>query len=63
LVTDHHATPGAERGQASGHRAIIAKQSVPAKFDEIGEGELEVVERVGPRRMSGNLHALPSREV
>ena len=49
--------------QAADERAVVAEAAVAAHLHEVVGQELEIVERVGPRRMAHDLHALPRGEV
>jgi hypothetical protein len=45
-----------ELGEAGDHRPVVAKGSVPVQLDKLVEDQLDVVERLRPRRMPGDLH-------
>ena len=49
--------------EAADERLVVAEAAVAAHLHEVGGDELEVIERVGPRRVTHDLHALPGAEV
>ena len=62
VAHDHHLLV-ADGGEAADERLVVAEAAVAAHLHEIGGDELDVVEGVGPRRMTHDLHALPGAEV
>ena len=53
----------ADGGEAADERLVVAEAAVAAHLHEVGRDELEIVERVGPRRVAHDLHPLPGAEV
>ena len=51
-----------ERGEAADDGRVVAVGAVAPQFDEAVGERLDVVERVGPQRVPGDLHALPAGE-
>src|SRR5206468_1330853 len=63
LMADDDALFVPDRGEAAGHRAVLGKEPVAVQLDEITERKLDIIERKWPRRVPGNLDALPRGEV
>ncbi len=63
LVADDHHALIADAGQAAEQRVVVAVTAVAAHLGEVVREELEIIERVGPRGVAHDLHALPRREV
>ncbi len=62
LVADDDHLLAADFRQAADQRKVIAEATVAAQFREVGGDDLEVVERIGSRRMTHDLHPLPGRQ-
>ena len=52
-----------ELGEAGEDRPVVAKAAVAVQFDELVEHQREIVGRVGPVLVPGDLHDLPRRQV
>jgi len=63
LVAEHHAGRAVEARQPADDRQVVGKMPVPVQLDEIREDFLDVIERVRPLGMPGNLGDLPRRQV
>ena len=63
LRADDHDAVFAQFGKAADHGAVFGKQPVAVQFLKIGESGLDVIQRVGPLGMAGQLDALPGGEV
>ena len=50
-------------GEAADDRVIVGEAAVAVQLVEAGEQRVDVVERVGPRRMPRDQHPLPRRQV
>jgi hypothetical protein len=61
-VTDHRARLALEPGEPSHDGRIVGVAAVPVELHEILEQERDEVERVGPRRVSGDKGLLPGGE-
>ena len=53
----------AELGETADHGAVLGKEAVAVQFAEVGEGGVEIIQRVGALGMAGELNALPGGEV
>ena len=51
-----------ELGEAGEDRPVVAKAAVAVQFDELVEHQREIVRRVRPVLVAGDLHDLPRRQ-
>ena len=63
LRADDHHPVFPQPGEAADHGPVLGKQPVTVQFVKLGEGVLDVIQRVRPVRMPGQLHPLPRGEV
>ena len=62
-MAEHHAGLAIEAGQAAHNALVVSKVAVAVHLDKIGEDVVDVVHRVGPLRVAGDLGDLPRIEV
>src|SRR5262249_49707118 len=63
LVPDDSDGAAIESRETSHDRFVVAKGAVAVKLHEVGQHQVDVVERIGPLRMAGDLCPLPRSEV
>ena len=63
LRADDHDAVFAQLGKTADHRAVLGKQPVAVQFLKIGEGVLDIIQRVRAFGMPRELDALPGGEV
>ena len=63
LVADHHHRLALQPRPAGHDRGVLAEQPIAVQLDEVGEDQLDVVERERTPRAARHLHALQRREV
>ena len=55
LMTNHHHRPVIDSGEATDECLIICIQTVTVQLIELGEYVFDIIQRVRPQRVSGNL--------
>ena len=63
LMTQYHAGATVETRQSANDGKIIGHMTIPMKFHKIGEDAVEIVQRIRPVGVAGNLRDLPGREI
>src|SRR6202022_3524449 len=59
LLRDDHDRPLVERGRPANDRVVVTEDAITVQLEEIAEDRVDVVERVGPVRVPGELALLP----
>src|SRR5207249_10999331 len=63
LMTDDHHRLAVEPRPAGDDRRIFTKEAIAVQLDEVGEDQLEIIERERSLRLARDLDALPWREI
>src|SRR6266540_807959 len=63
LVAEKHSRPSMPRADSADERRVVRREAVPVQLDEVGGEAPDVVERVGPLGMPGELDDLPDAHV
>ena len=58
LVADHHHRAIADQCQSTDDRRIVTEVAIAVQLGPLGKAPLDIVERVRPARVLGQLHAL-----
>ncbi|OPZ63735.1 MAG: hypothetical protein BWY83_03344 [bacterium ADurb.Bin478] len=62
LMADHHHRLLLQTADAGDDGRVITEETVAVQFNEIGDHRLDVIQRVRPVGVTGQLHPLPARQ-